>query len=424
MSHPGISTMSTVEDGRDPLPVQPRRRHQRWILVTMLGLRVVLAIPYVVIGSFYPQEVERWKSTGEANLYTGIVVGAFSLPAIIASLVTSQWMLKDIGCRLLLCLSLFLSGTSSVLFGFLHYVDTWEYFFALSVVIRLLQGVAYGSADVIAYGLGTAASSEQVGLASGLLELSFGAGTAIGPAIGGALYKSWGFTIPLAVVGGIVLMYMMVVACVLSSSDTVSSSRVSLATVANFWTLSSAVCGGLLTNTCYFFLVSTLAAFLDDKFHVSTATIGLFFLLSSGWYAMSSPSFGMLAERVGPRCVLLLGTFVMWAGLMIVALTDTIPLQLCGQVVVGVGMGASFSSVFPDLSREADIAGQPSSEERNSTLSSIIFFCYTVGALIGSSVGGALASRLGFRMATLIVSNTLGIAALLYGLVSWAKRRR
>ncbi|XP_062519480.1 uncharacterized protein LOC134194553 [Corticium candelabrum] len=189
--------MSECEEATDRELAIDRRRHQRWVLITMIGLRFVTVLPIAVISSFFPQEVERWRPVSEASLYMDIITGVFGSTAILGSIASSQWVINDIGTRHLLCLTVFLLGMSTILFGCLDYTNSWPGFISLSVIIRLVQGFAYGLTDVIVYGLGTAASSEQMGLASGLLELSFAIGGASGPAIGGILHKVGGFGLPL-----------------------------------------------------------------------------------------------------------------------------------------------------------------------------------------------------------------------------------
>ncbi|XP_062519980.1 MFS-type transporter SLC18B1-like [Corticium candelabrum] len=386
--------------------------------MTMIGLRFVVALPIAVIASFFPQEVERWRPVSEASLYTGIITGVFGSTAILGSIASSQWVINDIGTRRLLCLTVFLLAMSTILFGCLGYTSSWPGFISLSIIIRLVQGFAYGLTDVIVYGLGTAASSEQMGLASGLLELSFAIGGASGPAIGGILHKVGGFGLPLFVTGGVMLGYMMVVVSLLSSSDNVRSRvMVPLRDVINMWTVSTAFCG-FLANMCLSALVATLGAHLDRDFHMSPTIIGLVFLLTGIWYAMSCPLFGMLAELIGPRWVILLGLFAISAGVVVIAVAHTLTQLLIGQVISGIGLGSCFGSVYFDMSKEAELAGQPNSEERNSTLYAILSVFYNIGLMFGGIVGGAQASVLGFSMATVIIGVMVGSVATLYLVMS------
>lgn len=394
-----------------------RRRHKRWVLVSMIGLRLALSLPVVIVAPFYPQQLYRWIPKNEASLYTGIVMGSAAVTTPIGSFLASQWLLKDIGARAILSLGFALVGGTTVLFGCLQYVDAFNAFFSLSLLIRLLQGFGSGATDVVVYGLGTTSSEEQIGLAAGLLEQSFGLGVAVGPAAGGALHGVGGFGLPLFVVGGLTLACVLVPLVVLSSRDRLSSQKVSVLKVANVWVISSAIYGGLLPNISLFYLSSTLADFLDLEFGLSPTTIGLFFLLSGVWSALACPISGMLAEHVQPRWVVLVGMLISAAGMAIVALTHKLPLQLLGQVVIGVGNGISSGSVFRNMACEADSAGHGSSEERNASLATILFTCYAIGSIIGSTVGGALASTLGFSTATLCVSGALAVPAIVYGIV-------
>ena len=115
------------------------------------------------------------------------------------------------------------------------------------------------------------------------------------------------------------------------------------------------------------------------------------------------------------------------AGVVVIAVAHTLTQLLIGQVISGIGVGTCYELIYFDMSKEAELAGQPNSEERNSTLYAILSVFYNIELVFGGIVGGAQASVLGFSMATVIIGVMVGSVATLYLVMSllriWYRRR-
>lgn len=125
-------------------------------------------------------------------------------------------------------------------------------------------------------------------------------------------------------------------------------------------------------------------------------------LLSSGWYVLVSPVFGMVGERIGPRWVLPSGVFVTSGGLVIVALSLNLSFQLLAQVIIDLGLGAKFGYVFPWQEKQPLLVIPVVKSETRLCSQSV------------KTVGGAQATELGFNTATLLLSGLSGLGAVLY----------
>ena len=78
-------------------------------------------------------------------------------------------------------------------------------FFWLSVLFRIIQGIASASIQLCAYSFATSEMKSQKDLYIGYVEMALGVGDMVGPAIGGLAYEAFGFEGTFGVFGAMIL---------------------------------------------------------------------------------------------------------------------------------------------------------------------------------------------------------------------------
>ncbi len=119
---------------------------------------------------------------------------------------------------------------------------------------------------------------------------------------------------------------------------------------------------------------------------------GIFFTINAVMILFTRPFAGLLADRVGHRLVLLPSLFLIFLGLLLLAVSSGKTLFLVSAAVYGVGMG----NVYPVFS--AYIIQRVPSERRGAAFGSILA-AFDVGIGIGSMMTGLLIERFGFSSA-------------------------
>jgi len=259
-------------------------------LMAVLGVSSIIpALPDIMEGlSFTPATI-------------GLTIAVFTLPGVLLAPVVG--ILADrLGRKVVLVPSLFLFGG----FGF-------ACFFAHSVTqllaLRFCQGVGAAPLGVL-YGtiIGDLYEGRERGQAMGYNASVLAMGTAGYPALGGLLALlgwNWPFLLPLlAIPLGLVISTSMdtpepritgSLKQYLSSAAAQMRSRQALSLFATT----------LLTFVIlYGPIVTYLPLLLDQRFHASPASIGMVFLVASGFTGLASFQLGRLTERFGQKALL------------------------------------------------------------------------------------------------------------------------
>ena len=99
-----------------------------------------------------------------------------------------------------------LSGVTNILFGFLPRFESGQMFLAMSLVIRSLTAIGESAMSTGVYPLAMRCDPNSQSTVLAVMETMFGAGTTIGPFVGGFLFEYGGFLTPFAVCGGMLLL--------------------------------------------------------------------------------------------------------------------------------------------------------------------------------------------------------------------------
>lgn len=384
-------------------------RHKPDLPLVTTGMVVAYAVTFIAFFDTFtllPTIGPYAESLGATETGVGLAVGAYSITNLIFNLVGGV-MLDRAGRK-----RLALAGFALVIAAIALYpvAATPQ---AL-VGVRLLHGVGGGILIPAVYTLiGDLSRSGARGRAMGLVGVTIGAAAVVAPGLAGATRSRFGFT---AVFVG--LMAVMAVGLVLTAAsirETASRQVAERAKGTPMW--------GLLGNRQlqvsvvavfgFNFGFGSLAAFLPTRLE----ELGRSPALSGGMFTMLSLMAAVLmatklagrVDRRGPRPSILTGLPLIAVALVLLALTDRVPLMVLAVLVFGIGFGI----VYPAVSGATAIAASP--EERGRAFG-IFNVGYSLGFVIGPPLAGLVSQRAGivpFASAAVVCLLTLTTVALL-----------
>ena len=104
---------------------------------------------------------------------------------------------------MVLLIGCFICSIGNISFGFLDDVTDTTLFLSLSFLIRILTAIGESAIGATAYGLAAdQVTAQHKGKAIAVAEACFGAGSMLGPSLGGFLFDVGGFPLPFWVAGG------------------------------------------------------------------------------------------------------------------------------------------------------------------------------------------------------------------------------
>ena len=371
--------------------------------VAHLGCGILLAVQ----APFYPAIA---SAKGVSATVYGLVFGVFQLTVFFVSPFFGQYM-NVIGCRFMLIAGMFITGSTCILFGFLDYMNDKNTFIAFSFLIRITEGIGNASYMTASFSIATQEFPAYLSTMIAILEIFYGAGLAIGPTVGGALYELGGFVCPFTVLGSVIVFSAIMTAILLPETDSYGE------------TPSEYTVPGLLMKPeillCFFSVVTGMSniGFLDTtlephlrQFSLSPGYIGLFFLITGLMYSLSAPVSGILNDKGVCHRYLIMSA----AGLIIIAylllgpapflpIDPSIPLIVFSLFLQGVGFGALNVASFVGAQRDAVLLGLPDDLSTFGLVSALWTSGLAFGAVTGPTIAGSLLDNFGFRNATLFV---------------------
>jgi MFS transporter, Spinster family, sphingosine-1-phosphate transporter len=129
---------------------------------------------------------------------------------------------------------------------------------------------------------------------------------------------------------------------------------------------------------------------VQDEFHLTKTQLGYLTSAFLGFYMISAPFVGPLADRYSRKLIIVLGA-LFWSGLtLLTAVTHTYTELLIRHTLVGVGE-ATFVTIAPTF--VADLF----SEEKRGRILGVFYLALPVGSAVGYLLGGSLAPHHGWR---------------------------
>ena len=111
------------------------------------------------------------------------------------------------------------SGLTNIIFGFLPRIRSGSMFLAMSLTVRSMTAVGESAMSTAVYPLAMRCAPRSQSTVLAVMETMFGAGTTIGPFVGGFLFEIGGFLAPFGVCGGMLLVCGVIAYFVLSEHE-------------------------------------------------------------------------------------------------------------------------------------------------------------------------------------------------------------
>jgi len=358
---------------------------------------------------FYPAEAEKKGAT--ASEY-GLVFGIFELTVFLVSPVIGRY-LPQLGVNRAFSLGISTTGTMCILFGFLNFIEGPREFIGLSIAVRIVEAVGNSAFLTSSFCLVAQRFQGSIATVFSLVEMSFGLGMILGPTVGGALFQAGGYILPFLVLGCILLIQAFLSTLSLGMTITTEQSlpvrgRPGILKALTVPSVLLAVLAVFAASISIGFLQATLERHLA-QFDLSPVNIGIFFMVYGASYAVLSPVWGWMADKLYPGFVILVGSMFLCVGLSLVGplpCTGLLPsynIIMGALVVAGVGLGAQLVSAFALAQRGTVSYNFPDDVTTYSLVSSLWTSAFALGAFVGPTTAGVLYDRVGFEWSTLFM---------------------
>ncbi|XP_045700208.1 MFS-type transporter SLC18B1 isoform X1 [Phyllostomus hastatus] len=435
MDAPGDPEGSSAPGGDDPTESAreaPNRlsREQIFALISAASINLGSMMYYSILGPFFPKEAEK---KGASNTVIGMIFGCYALFELLASLLFGKYLVH-IGAKFMFVAGMFVSGGVTVLFGVLDQVPEGPIYIALCFLVRIIDAISFAAAITASSSILTKTFPNNVATVLGSLEIFSGLGLVLGPPLGGFLYQSFGYEVPFISLGCIILLMVPLNMYILPNYESDPSEH-------SFWKLISLPKVALISfvinslSACFGFLDPTLSLFVLKKFNLPAGYVGLVFLGLALSYAISSPLFGLLSDKMPHlrKWFLVSGNLITAGCYMLLGPVPVLPIKsqlwllVLVLVINGVSAGMSIIPTFPEI---LSCAYENGFEEGLSTLalvSGLFGAMWSVGAFVGPTLGGLLYEKIGFEWAAAVQglwALTSGLVMGLFYLLEYSRRRR
>nr|XP_047145094.1 MFS-type transporter SLC18B1-like isoform X3 [Hydra vulgaris] len=353
---------------------------------------------------------------------SGLIFTVYPLVVFILSPFIGKYM-PLIGVKFLLIAGCFVEGTTEILFGFLGDINDRVTFESFCFVVRSFTAVGNAASSTAAISILSHTFPENMSTVFGVLELFTGLGFMTGPPLGGFLYQYGGFKLPFLVTGSMVLVVVFVVFWVLPSESAYqdqSYDKVAEKKIETGSLLQTIFVPGILILAVTRVFGSMVIAFLDPTItlqitslnkNISLQKIGLIFLLPAVFYALSAPCVGYLTDKkLNGRNVIISGAFFVGTIYLLLGpsplLSSFIPRKLYILLIavgaLGLGVSCFLVPILSNMHRAGSKVGLPETMGTKTVISGIFNSCFSIGSVIGPTLGGFLTEHFSFQWASTI----------------------
>lgn len=264
-----------------------------------------------------------------------------------------------------------------------------------------------------------------------MVEALRGVGSLLGPLLGGFLYDTGGFALPFQVAGGTAALIGVGGFALLPRSSAGEAPGRS-ASIARLLHIPAVFAGSAVMVSVAMIAISFLDPTLQPHlaqppYRLQPTSVGALFTLSMVGYILASLASGPLARRVGDVKQLCAGVWCLALAYLLLgpspllpALRPSFPLAATAMLLIGAG-GAIAYTPTNNLSLRACEARGIAVNEASAALTAIVNMSFTVGCLIGPSLGGSLVQTAGFGGASTALG--LMLAALPFALLPCVLQR-
>ena len=394
-----------------PVSVAPVRTRPHPFAGLPREVGVLTAVAFAVavgFGVVAPAIPDYARQFGVSRTAAGAVISAFAFMRLVSALGSGR-LVNRIGERLVLAVGIGIVAVSSALAGLAQS-------YTQLLLLRGVGGVGSAMFTVAAVSLLLrVVDADQRGRATGMWQSGFLIGAIAGPAIGGPLTDIslrapfFVYAVTLAVAGSIALVFLRRVSLHDLDPAAQKAATVTLPQALRVSGYRAALTANLGNGWALFGVRSSLIPlFVTEGIGASGTWIGIGFLVSAAAQGGLLLWAGGLADRVGRRPAMILGSAVATTSMAVVAVSDSLVVYTVAMAMFGAG--SAFLSVAPSAA-VGDVASG-----RGGTVIAAFQMSADLGAVIGPLVAGWLADEYSFGAAFGVTAGVLAaglVAALL-----------
>ncbi|SHF20612.1 Predicted arabinose efflux permease, MFS family [Desulfofundulus australicus DSM 11792] len=349
-------------------------------LDTVLYGIIVPIMPYYATGA------------GASTTEVGLIFAALSAGLLLAS-VPAGLACDRYGYRPVMVLGM--AGLTATTLLFLISHSVW-----LMIISRLLQGAAAAATWSAGLALVAVLYPPQLrGQKMGLVMATTGAGTIVGPVLGGTLYQFAGYAFPFLLMAGAGALLTLLLWLSPLPGNNPSPGRENMPW--KQFLLDRNIFWGVLVTAAGSFgfgiLEPLLPIDLYHRFGLGSAGVGMLFGALSLSYTLFQPLFGVLSDRLGRKPIIIAGLLTTAVTIPWLALAPSLKMVAATMVLLGLTTGACSTPTLPLLAESMDRACSSQAAGKRiarphlyGTTYGIANTAYSAGMLLGPLVGSFL----------------------------------
>ncbi|CAM1323581.1 Uncharacterised protein g8437 [Pycnogonum litorale] len=403
----------------------------KFVMATICFGALANYLIYSVVAPVFPAEAQR---KGLTSSYYTLVFAVHGLVQFTASPLLGKYII-DLGCKFVLVWGLVFTGVSASLFGMLQFCpDKWSFFW-LAIVLRMFEGFGTCAFFTSAYIYVMRMYPKTPGAAFGTIEMFGSFGYVIGPVFGSILLHFGEFWVPLVVTGIVLLINALLAVIIVPDAHSDVSDQPQ--GTKEFFSIPMVIYNYVLILLQMIYLSYFLALteeHLVKIYHVNLIHVGIFLMVVSILYSLSSPVSGYVGDRFNIisvmqviGCVACAGACVCFAYPLMAELNkigpDALWVPYIGAFLFGIGSGPLHACTFSKVRMSAVNAGMPDDMNTQSLVSSWYNATHPLGNFIGGAIAGVMMEYLGYDWSNIIFGMLFVLMALSVPIAAMAQRK-
>ena len=282
--------------------------------IVLCFLNALGAMAYSLIAPLFPP---LFKERDISNIICSYLIAIICVTNIIAAIYCS-YLSEKFGQKNLFLFCVVGQTLSTFFYGFSVYIYNIPLFLIIGFINRLFHGFCTGIVNVASFSITSQINKgKELETATGYMELSWGVGLTVGPAVIGMIFDIGGYSLPFIAIGfvnasGIYYTYYIIFKgdyekyekenkeeennlFELKKYDNINDNESYISALKYPPTIFLALCLIIELNTLDFY-VPTLVNYLKDSFDISTSKASLFFLFSTFGYIICAQSINKITN--------------------------------------------------------------------------------------------------------------------------------
>ncbi|HEX6923255.1 MAG TPA: MFS transporter [Bacillales bacterium] len=355
-------------------------RKQKIGLILVISILFTDELLYSIIIPIIPYFTEQLQIS---PAMTGILFSSYAIAALVST--PFFGILADRAGRRVSILA----GLAILLFATLMFAFSHSYW--LLIASRFIQGIGAGAAWAASLALlADLFPPKMRGRAMGLALTGISTGTLLGAPIGGFIFEFVGYQWPFLFVAGLAAINFVLVLSLVPKAEkgsapqqTEQTNMLSLLQNRSVLFILSVI---FVVSTTLCLLDPTLPLFFTERFHISSADIGILFGVMTLANALVSPVSGFLSDRYRPGSIMLIGMAAIAVASSAIALSQTLWQSTAAMILAGLGIGFALS---PAMSHLGNVTGEDGSQAHGQTYA-LSDMTFTAGMIMGPLIGGII----------------------------------